>query len=180
MPSSFHVVVLVNLTAFHHEPYVLQSPHIPEWIAVNGHQVCPLAGFDGSDLVTPTEQVRGIDGGCLDGCERRESSLHHGIELTSVQTMRIHPRIRSKGHLYAALQSVGYVLLGGRQDFLCFDDEKRRQMEGLHVFEEKIAGVQGRHKISAVLLNGCDVLIVDKGAMLNRIRAGFSRPEDGL
>src|SRR5436309_656151 len=69
-------IVLIDHSTLHYELHVLQLFYVFQRVAADGYDVRPLAGFDGSQLVPPAEQISGSRSARTDRLQRRHAILH--------------------------------------------------------------------------------------------------------
>src|SRR5580704_28237 len=74
--------------AFHHERDFLQDADVGQWVAGNRDNVGQVAVLECANLAFPAKELRCVDGAGLNGCQRRQSVLHHEREFTRLRAMR--------------------------------------------------------------------------------------------
>src|SRR4051812_2964957 len=83
------VVVLHHFAALHDKLHSFERGDIFQRIAVDGNDVTPGAGFQGSDFPGPSQKIGSVDGSSLNRLYRCEPQLHHNCELVAVHPVRI-------------------------------------------------------------------------------------------
>src|SRR5580658_1598842 len=88
--SSFKICCMCSLArhslsndhaAFHHKSDFLQDVDVGQWVAGNRDNVRQVAVLECANLAFPAEELGCVDGSGLNGCQRRQSVLHHELEF---------------------------------------------------------------------------------------------------
>ena len=166
--------------AGHDEVHVAEHADVCQGIAADGDDVGGLAGLDRADLGGKSEQVGSIDGRCLDRRHRRHAMLDHQQEFIGVASMERHPGVGAEGNPDAGRYRSAKCLAGDSDAPL----NLLANLAGISVRVRAEPGDiavhrrQGRHVISARLAEQAKTLVVDQGAVLDRIGTGPERQVD--
>ena len=98
-------IVLYNFAALHYELHLFQRGDIFQRVAIDGDEVGLLAGFERADLGGPSQQVGRVDGGGLDGLQRRHAEADVDSELVGVEAVRIDGSVGSKRNFTPAAKA---------------------------------------------------------------------------
>src|SRR5260370_2483646 len=173
-------IVANNRTALHHELDGFEDTHVGSGITADSNQIGVAAGLQRADLVRPAEQVRGVDGGGLDGLDRLHAPFDHLGKLSGIVAVGIDAGVGGKGHFRAGLIGVAKVFTLEAADLLFLFDGLR-QHSGLGAFlENEVVVVDVKDQISSVLLGEGDAFVVNQAGVLDRIDAGTDGVLDGL
>src|SRR5712691_130405 len=96
------LLLLVNLSFFHHKFHVFEMPDVFERIARDRDNVGILPRLQGAEEIGLTEEIGGIAGGGLNGLHRCHAVLHHERKLAGVDAMWANARVRAERHLHAS------------------------------------------------------------------------------
>src|ERR1700693_5600639 len=102
-------VIANNGPALHDEFDGIDDARVGERVAAHGDEIGVVAAFERADFVSPAKEIRGIDGGSLDGVERLYAPLDHLAELSRVVAVRVDTGIRAEGNLCAGLKSMAEI-----------------------------------------------------------------------
>src|SRR6266403_5019881 len=111
-------VVANNGAALHDEFDGFEGAHVGKRIAADGNEVGVMACFERANFVSPAQEVRGIDGGGLDGVERLHAPFDHLAKLPRVVAVWVDSGIRAESHLRAGLKSMAKIFTLEAADFL--------------------------------------------------------------
>src|SRR5258708_22474295 len=170
-------LVRVDRSAFHHELHIFELFEFFQRIAADGHDVRPLPGFDGSQLVAPAKQFRGGGSASANCLQRRHAILHVVFEFFGlIQFFPVEAAgIRSEGNLDAFLDGFRKIFALEVKTFLPkalpFAASARREV---HV------GGNCRDPVSALLRRCVRERVRQTVAMLDSVHAGTQRGGDSL
>src|SRR5216684_5554239 len=102
-------VIANHRAALHDEPNGFEGTHIRKRITTDGDEIGVAARFQRADFVSPAKEIRGIDGGGLDGVERLHAPFDHLAKLSRVVAVRVDAGIRAESHLRAGLKSMAEI-----------------------------------------------------------------------
>src|SRR5581483_11169713 len=162
-------LVLVHRPIFHYELNVLQKFYLIQWIALYRDDVGKHAGTNGAEAIGPSHQFGGVGSTGLQRLRGRESELHHGPELASIQPVGIDTRVRAQSDTHSAVKSIGHVFLGSGNDDGGLLFNPGRKMHFRLMFFKPEEGEGGGHQERVVLFHQGDAFVVDEDSVLDGV-----------
>src|SRR6266403_1531905 len=173
-------VIANNGSALHDELDRFENVYVGEKVATDGDKIGIVACFERTDFVSPAKEIRGIDGGGLDGIERLHAPFDHLAKLSRVVAVRVDAGIRAESHLRAGLKSMAEIFTLQAADFLFLFDGFGKHARFRAFLQNVIVVVNVEDEIGAVLLGEGDAFVVDQAGMFDGVNAGADGVLDGL
>src|SRR6266404_541547 len=173
-------VIANNGSALHDELDRFENVYVGEKVATDGDKIGIVACFERTDFVSPAKEIRGIDGGGLDGIERLHAPFDHLAKLSRVVAVRVDAGIRAESHLRAGLKSMAEIFTLQAADFLFLFDRFGKHARFRAFLQNVVIVVDVEDEKGAVLLGEGDAFVVDQAGMFDGVDAGSDGVLDGL
>src|SRR6266478_2129161 len=173
-------VIANNGPALHDEFDGFEDARVGQRVTADSDEIGVVACFERADFVGPAKEIRGIDGGSLDGVERLHAPFGHFAELSRVVTVRVDAGIRAEGNLCAGLESVAEIFTLQAADFLFLFDGFGKHSRFRAFLQNEVIVVNVEDEVGGVLLGEGYTFVVDHAGMFNGVDAGADGVLDGL